>query len=193
MLLEAPFTEEKIRALKVGDMVEITGVVFTGRDAVHKYLHDGGALAGRPDRRHHLPLRPGGRAGGRALGGQGGRPDHLHPRGAVPGRPDPQVPAARRHRQGRHGREDARRLPRVGCVYLHAVGGAAQVLADTVTAVEGVHLMEKFGSPEAIWVFRVLAVPRRGDDGRARQFAACQSAGGVGGGSAAHPAGRLKA
>jgi fumarate hydratase class I len=46
-----------------------------------------------------------------------------------------------------------------GAVYLHAVGGAAQVLADTVTAVEGVHLMEKFGSPEAIWVFRVLRFP----------------------------------
>ncbi len=43
MLLEAPFTEEKIRALRVGDMVEISGVVYTGRDAVHKYLHDGGA------------------------------------------------------------------------------------------------------------------------------------------------------
>mgnify|MGYP003338332843 CR=1 FL=1 len=39
--LSAPFTEEKIRALKVGDMVEITGLVFTGRDAVHKWLHDG--------------------------------------------------------------------------------------------------------------------------------------------------------
>ena len=42
MLLEAPFTEEKIRALKVGDKVEISGLIFTGRDAVHKYLHDGG-------------------------------------------------------------------------------------------------------------------------------------------------------
>ena len=42
MLLEAPFTEEKIRALKVGDMVEISGLLYTGRDAVHKYLHDGG-------------------------------------------------------------------------------------------------------------------------------------------------------
>ena len=30
--LEAPFTEEKIRALKQGDEVEITGVLFTGRD-----------------------------------------------------------------------------------------------------------------------------------------------------------------
>ena len=42
--LTAPFTEDKIRALKVGDEVFISGVVFTGRDAVHKYLHDGGPL-----------------------------------------------------------------------------------------------------------------------------------------------------
>ena len=42
--LSFPFTEEKIRALKVGDEVAITGVVFTGRDAVHKYLHEGGQL-----------------------------------------------------------------------------------------------------------------------------------------------------
>ena len=30
--LAAPFTEEKIRALKVGDEVLISGVAFTGRD-----------------------------------------------------------------------------------------------------------------------------------------------------------------
>ena len=42
--LSFPFTEEKIRALKVGDEVLISGVVFTGRDAVHKYLHEGGPL-----------------------------------------------------------------------------------------------------------------------------------------------------
>src|SRR5215471_17315959 len=42
--LTSPFTEEKIRALKVGDEVCITGTLFTGRDAVHKYLHEGGKL-----------------------------------------------------------------------------------------------------------------------------------------------------
>src|SRR5664279_5778223 len=42
--LSFPFTEEKIRALKVGDEVLISGIVHTGRDAVHKYLHEGGAL-----------------------------------------------------------------------------------------------------------------------------------------------------
>ena len=47
--LSFPFTEEKIRALKVGDEVLISGVVFTGRDAVHKYLHEGGKLPRKPD------------------------------------------------------------------------------------------------------------------------------------------------
>jgi tartrate dehydratase beta subunit/fumarate hydratase class I family protein len=32
-MLNLPFTEEKIRALKVGEEVLISGVVFTGRGA----------------------------------------------------------------------------------------------------------------------------------------------------------------
>ena len=28
-----PYTEENVRALKMGDMVHVTGVVYTGRDA----------------------------------------------------------------------------------------------------------------------------------------------------------------
>ena len=39
--LVAPFSAEKIRALKVGDMVELSGVIFTGRDSVHKWLSEG--------------------------------------------------------------------------------------------------------------------------------------------------------
>jgi fumarate hydratase class I len=42
--LTLPIPEEKIRALRVGDEVQISGVLFTGRDAVHKYLHEGGKL-----------------------------------------------------------------------------------------------------------------------------------------------------
>ncbi len=42
--LTLPFSEEKVRQLKVGEEVTISGTIFTGRDAVHKYLHDGGQL-----------------------------------------------------------------------------------------------------------------------------------------------------
>jgi fumarate hydratase class I len=42
--LSTPVSEAAVRALKVGDEVAITGTLFTGRDAVHKYLHEGGQL-----------------------------------------------------------------------------------------------------------------------------------------------------
>src|SRR5512143_2496888 len=42
--LSTPISETTIRSLKVGDEVSITGTLFTGRDAVHKYLHEGGQL-----------------------------------------------------------------------------------------------------------------------------------------------------
>src|SRR5262249_11951684 len=40
--LEPPLSEEKVRALKVGDVVVISGRLITGRDAAHHYLmhHD---------------------------------------------------------------------------------------------------------------------------------------------------------
>jgi tartrate/fumarate subfamily iron-sulfur-dependent hydro-lyase beta chain len=46
-----------------------------------------------------------------------------------------------------------------GCVYLHSVGGAAQVLAECVKKVRNVYLLEKFGSPEAIWELEVENFP----------------------------------
>ena len=38
--LISPFEEAKIRELKVGDEVSISGIVFTGRDAREKKLVD---------------------------------------------------------------------------------------------------------------------------------------------------------
>jgi fumarate hydratase class I len=42
--LSTPISQATIRSLKVGDEVQISGTLFTGRDAVHKYLHEGGKL-----------------------------------------------------------------------------------------------------------------------------------------------------
>jgi len=42
---------------------------------------------------------------------------------------------------------------------LHAIGGAAQVLAQRIQRVPNVYLMEKFGAPEAIWEFEVEDFP----------------------------------
>src|SRR5260221_1123610 len=46
-----------------------------------------------------------------------------------------------------------------GCVYLHGIGGAAQIYARCVEEVPNVYLKEKFGSPEAVWEMRVKDFP----------------------------------
>jgi fumarate hydratase class I len=46
-----------------------------------------------------------------------------------------------------------------GAVYLHAVGGAASLIANSVKEVLGVHKKDEFGVPEAFWVIRVEGFP----------------------------------
>ncbi len=43
-------------------------------------------------------------------------------------------------------------------VYLHAIGGAASLIAQTVVKVHGVHKLQ-FGVPEAMWVIEVKDFP----------------------------------
>ena len=42
--IATPLSERAVRALAAGDVVEISGRVYTGRDKLHKYFADGGTL-----------------------------------------------------------------------------------------------------------------------------------------------------
>ena len=160
--LQTPFTEDKIRALKVGDEVAISGVVFTGRDAVHKYLHEGGALPPGVNLKEGIIYHCGpvvmkdaqGQWQVTAAGPttsireepyQGQIIRDFGIRGVIGkgGMGDKTLAACRDN----------------GCVYLHAIGGAAQVLAECVKRVRAVYMLEEFGSPEAIWELEVENFP----------------------------------
>ncbi len=160
--LATPFTEEKIRALRVRDSVEISGVVFTGRDAVHKYLHEGGELPGSIDLRNGILYHCGpvvikdgdGKWKVVAAGPttsireepyQGHLIKKFGLRGVIG--------------KGGMGDRTLAACQEAGCVYLHAVGGAAQVLAECIKVVRNVYLLEKFGAPEAIWELEVERFP----------------------------------
>lgn len=160
--LSRPFTDEKIRALKVGDEAGISGVLFTGRDAVHKYLHEGGQLP------------PG-------VNLQGGIIYHCGPVVLKDERGEWKVTAAGPTTsireepyqgqiikdfglrgvigKGGMGERTLAACKECGCVYFHAIGGAAQVLAECIKKVLGVYLLEEFGSPEAIWELEVEDFP----------------------------------
>jgi fumarate hydratase class I len=160
--LASPFGEEKIRALKVGDEVAITGVLFTGRDAVHKYLHEGGQL---PD---GVSLRDGilYHCGPVVLQDERGNWKVTAAGPTTSIREEPYQGALIRKfgmrgviGKGGMGERTLAACKEFGCVYLHAIGGAAQVLAECVKAVRNVYFLEKFGSPEAIWELEVEEFP----------------------------------
>jgi len=157
VVLQAPISEETIRSLKVGDVVLISGRMFTGRDAVHAHLmkheppvdlngqviyHCGPVIAKNGDGYTVTAAGPTtsireepyqadiiGRYGVRAVMGKGGM-----------------------------GAKTLAALKEHGAVYLNAIGGAAQYYARAIRKVEGVSLLE-FGTPEAMWHLDVHEFP----------------------------------
>ena len=160
--LTAPFTEEKIRALKVGDPVEISGVLFTGRDALHKYLHEGGTLPPEVRLRDGLLYH----CGPVVMKTPEGQWKVTAAGPTTSTREEPyQADIIERFGlrgvigKGGMGERTLAACQKHGCVYLHAVGGAAQVLAECVRAVRNVYFLEEFGAPEAVWEFAVEKFP----------------------------------
>jgi fumarate hydratase class I len=155
--LEAPLTEAAIRRLKVGDVVTLSGLIYTGRDIVHHHLmrhpppmslkdqvlyhcgpvvmKDNGSwritAAGPTTSIREEPYEADviGRYGVRVVMGKGGM-----------------------------GAKTLAALKEHGAVYLNAIGGAAQYYARCIEKVEGVDLLE-FGTPEAMWHLRVKDFP----------------------------------
>lgn len=162
MQLSAPFTKEKILAFKVGDAVEISGILFTGRDAVHKYLHEGGDLPEGVNLRDGIIYH----CGPVVMKDEHGNWNVTAAGPTTSTREEPyQSEIIRRFGllgvigKGGMGDKTLASCKDYGCVYFHAIGGAAQVLAECIKRVRNVYLLEKFGSPEAIWELEVERFP----------------------------------
>lgn len=147
----APLSEADVRQLKVGDVVMLSGPMFTGRDALHKYLmtHDSPVDLNGAVIYHCGPVM---------LKDEDGT---WHVKAAGPTtsiREEPyQADILRKFGvravigKGGMGRKTLEGLHEVGAVYLNAIGGAAQFYADKITKVTGVDFLEEFGVPEAMW------------------------------------------
>jgi fumarate hydratase subunit beta len=160
--LTSPFTEEKVRALKVGDAVEISGILFTGRDVVHKYLHEGGTLPPEVKLRdgiiyHCGPVVMQDEQGGWKVTAAG--PTTSIREEPYQGQIIKDFGLRGVIGKGGMGDRTLAACKEYGCVYLHGVGGAAQVLAECVKRVRNVYFLKEFGSPEAIWELEVENFP----------------------------------
>lgn len=157
--LTSPFTEEKIRKLKVGDMVLITGRLFTGRDAVHKKLHEG--VNPPVDLKDQIIYH----CGPVTMKDKKGI-WHITAAGPTTSiREEPyQADIMKKFKvrgvigKGGMGKKTLQGLKEAGAVYFHAIGGAAQVLAEKIKRVNDVY-WENLGMPEAIWDIEVEEFP----------------------------------
>jgi tartrate/fumarate subfamily iron-sulfur-dependent hydro-lyase beta chain len=160
--LTTPVSESAVRALKVGDEVIITGRLFTGRDAVHKYLHEGGSLPAGVSISGGILYH----CGPVVIKDEQGNWKCVAAGPTTSIREEPYQGQIIRDfglraviGKGGMGEKTLEACKQYGCVYLHAIGGAAQVLAERIQRVPNVYFMERFGAPEAIWEFEVVNFP----------------------------------
>ena len=160
--LTTPLSESTVRGLKVGDEVTLTGTLFTGRDAVHKYLHEGGKLPAEVSFQGGVLYH----CGPVVIKDEQGNWKCVAAGPTTSIREEPYQWQIIRDfglrgviGKGGMGDKTIEACQKYGCVYFHAVGGAAQVLAECIKRVPNVYFMEQFGAPEAIWEFTVASFP----------------------------------
>ena len=173
--LNIPLSDDSIRSLSVGDSVLLSGVMITGRDAAHKWLidtfikktrqpqaddlevyeaikpllnggviyHCGPVVAGL-DTKQYKFVAAGPTTSIREEPYQGMVMEHFNIKGVIG--------------KGGMGPKTLAACQDVPGVYLHAIGGAASLIAQTVTRVLGVYKLD-FGVPEAMWVTEIKDFP----------------------------------
>ena len=170
-----PLDDQTVRSLKVGDSLAISGVMLTGRDAAHKWMIDTFINKTRPPQGDDLevyeairPLLAGSLIYhcGPVVAGLDTADYRFVAAGPTTSiREEPYKGDVMRHfnikgvvGKGGMGPKTLAACQEIPAVYLHAIGGAASLIAQTVTRVLGVYKLE-FGVPEAMWVIEVKDFP----------------------------------
>ena len=170
-----PIDDKVIRALKVGDSIFLSGVMLTGRDTVHKWMIDTFIRRQRQpegdDQEVYeaiLPLLEGGaiyHCGPVVAGLDSGEYRFTAAGPTTSIREEPYQSEVMHHfkikaviGKGGMGPKTLDACKEVPGVYLHAIGGAASLIAQSVQRVIGVHKLD-FGVPEAMWVIEVKDFP----------------------------------
>jgi fumarate hydratase subunit beta len=173
--INLPISDDIIRGLKVSDSVLLSGVMVTGRDAVHKWLIDTFIHKTRQpsgdDLEVYQALKPMLNGGliyhcGPVVGGLDTKQYRFVAAGPTTSiREEPYQGDVMRHfnlkgviGKGGMAEKTLQACQEVPAVYFHAIGGAASLIAESVKRVLGVYKLD-FGVPEAIWVIEVEDFP----------------------------------
>src|SRR3990172_7563172 len=173
--LSIPIPDQAIRKLKVGDPVSLSGTMLTGRDAAHKWMVETFVKGTRQpqgdDQEIYQAIKPlldrGAiyHCGPVVAGLERGDYRFVAAGPTTSIREEPYQGDVMRHfnlkaviGKGGMGPKTLAACQEAPGVYLHAIGGAASLIAQTVRRVIEVHKLD-FGVPEAMWVIEVQDFP----------------------------------
>ncbi len=152
--LTSPISETQIREIKAGDVVELNGIIFTGRDAMHHHMldHDapfdlnGGVIY------HCGPVINKNTEGKWKITAAGPTTSIREEpyQGTILKKTGARVVMGK----GGMGPKTLQALQEHGGIYLNAIGGAAQYYARCIKEVVDGGCLE-FGTPEAMWKLQV--------------------------------------
>ncbi|GAB4485376.1 MAG: hypothetical protein Fur0016_10520 [Anaerolineales bacterium] len=173
--IQLPTSDEAIRELRVGEPVLLNGVMVTGRDAAHKWMMETfikktkepkgddlqvyeelkkllngsmiyhcGPVVSKDENGEYKFVAAGPTTSIREEPYQADVMKHFNVKGVIG--------------KGGMGAKTLKGCQETPGVYLHAIGGAASYIAQSVTKVLGVFKLE-FGVPEALWVIEVRDFP----------------------------------
>jgi fumarate hydratase subunit beta len=157
--LTLPIDEAQARELRVGDIVFLTGRVFTARDKAHlimlKTRERGETLpfeSGEMALYHCGPIVRKADAGWQVISAGPTTSARMEPFGSRV--LEAFVPRIIIGKGGMGDRTQAA-LEKVGAVYAHYTGGAGALAAKRIERVDNVHWLDELGMPEAAWIFVV--------------------------------------
>jgi len=173
--LTIPISAEDIRELNTGDTVALTGILATGRDAVHKWMIDTFIRKTREPQGDDLEVYEKIKTvfkesviyhcGPVVAGIDTGDYKFVAAGPTTSIREEPYQSEVMHHfdmrgviGKGGMGANTLQACQDVPAVYFHAIGGAATLIAESVEEVVEVHKLD-FGVPEAIWVLKVKNFP----------------------------------
>jgi fumarate hydratase subunit beta len=173
--ITTPISDDVIRDLKVGDAVALSGMMITGRDAVHKWMMETFIKKTRAPQGDDLQVYEELKKilngsliyhCGPVVSGLDTKEYKFVAAGPTTSiREEPYQADVMKHfnlkgviGKGGMGAKTLKGCQETPAVYFHAIGGAASYIAQTVVKVHGVYKYE-FGVPEAIWVIEVKDFP----------------------------------
>jgi len=171
-----PIEDDVIRSLHAGEPVTLTGIMMTGRDAVHKWMIEtfikktrepqGNDMQVYEEIKKYLAQGVLYHCGPVVSGVVTGDYKFVAAGPTTSIREEPYQADVMKHfnikgviGKGGMGAKTLKGCEETPGVYFHAIGGAASYLAQTVQKVLGVYKLEDFGVPEAMWVIEVKNFP----------------------------------